>query len=171
MIHEARNPKQIQSTKDRNGDVAMTATTHLTMHSEHKYWESETSLWRDDLRVWQQELAKAQGEIKQLEKALEDHAQALRLHASALRLDEETFEGHERALVEYEKGGEGEELLPMARQHSAEAVRHTGYRAAHEQLKRRHHTVIAHWNLLLKSVREPTETVPPPVKQAIVGPS
>ena len=149
----------------------MIATTPMTMHSEHKYWESETSLWRDDLRVWQQELAKAQGEIKQLEKALENHAHALRTHASTLRLDEGVFEGHEHALVEYEKGGEGEELLQMARQHSEEAVCHTVHRAAHEQFKRRHHTVIAHWNLLLKSVREPMESVPPPVKQAIVGPS
>jgi len=149
----------------------MIATTPMTMHSEHKYWESETSLWRDDLRVWQQELATAQGEIKQLEKALEDHAHALRTHASTLRLDEGVFEGHEHALVEYEKGGEGEELLQMARQHSEEAVCHTVHRAAHEQFKRRHHTVIAHWNLLLKSVREPTEAVSPSGNHAIIGPS
>ena len=149
----------------------MTATSHMTMHSEHRFWESEISQWREDLRVWQQELAKAQGEIKQLEKALEDHAHALRTHASTLRLQEQTFEGHEHALVEYEKGGEGAELLPMARQHGAEAAQHAEHRNAHEQLKRRHHIVIAHWNLLLKASREPAERSSPPAKQAIVGAS
>jgi hypothetical protein len=140
------------------------------MHGEHRHWESEINLWRDDLRAWQQELAKAEGEIKQLEKALADHGQALRLHGSALRLDEQEFEDHEHAIVEYEKGGEGEELLEMARRHSAQAVHHDRHRAAHEQLKRRHHNVITHWNVLLKALQESAESPAPPVKK-LVAPS
>lgn len=147
----------------------MTSTTHMDMHNEHRLWESEISLWRDDLRAWQQELANAQGEIKELEKALNDHAQALRTHGSSLRLEEQTFEGHEHAIAEYEKGGEGGELFEMARQHCLEAGHHVEHRRVHEHLKRRHHTVIAHWNLLLKALREPAESTPPPPKQAIVG--
>jgi hypothetical protein len=141
----------------------------MDMHNEHRFWESEISLWRDDLRAWQQELAKAQGEIKQLEKALEDHGQVLRTHGSTLRLEEQTFEGHEHAIAEYEKGGEGDELFEMARQHTQVAGHHVDHRRAHEQLKRRHHTVIAHWNLLLNALREPAESEAPPPKKPIVG--
>jgi hypothetical protein len=137
------------------------------MHNEHRLWESEISLWRDDLRAWQEELGKSQSEIKQLEKALEDHAHALRTHASTLRLQEQTFDGHEHAIVQYEQGGEGEELFQMARQHSDEAVRHAEHRQAHERLKRRHHDVIAHWNLLLKALREPTAVDQTPANKAV----
>jgi hypothetical protein len=132
----------------------MISTKPTSMHGEHRYWESEISLWRDDLRAWQKELAKAECEIKLLEKALADHAQLLRLHGSSLRLDEQEFDGHEHEIVEYEKGGEGEELLEMARRHSAQAVHHVQHRAAHEQIKRRHHNIIAHWNVLLKALQE-----------------
>ena len=144
----------------------MTSTTHMNMHSEHREWESEISAWRDDLRVWQQELAKTQGEMKQVEKSLEDHAEALRLHASTLRLQEQTFDIHEHAIVDYEKGGEGDELFEMARQHGEEAVSHNKHREAHDLLKQRHHNVIAHWNALLRAIREPT-TASQPAKKAV----
>ena len=142
----------------------MSSTTHMNMHSEHREWESVISAWRDDLRAWQQELAKAQGEIKQLEKSLEDHAELLRLHASTLRLQEQTLDAHEHAIVDYEKGGDGDDLLQMARQHCEEALRHDEHCKAHEQLKRRHHNVIAHWNTLLKVLRGMPKTFPPPKK-------
>jgi hypothetical protein len=171
MCVRGTGSSDVPATNTYPEEIAMTATTHMTMHSEHRFWESEICLWREDLRVWQQEIAKARGEIKQLEQAFEDHAHTLRIHASTLRLEEQTFEGHEHALAEYEKGGEGEDLLHLARDHSEEAVRHSGHRAEHEQLKRRHHTTIAHWNLLLKSIRKPTEPVSTFGKQAIVGPS
>ncbi|HTN76739.1 MAG TPA: hypothetical protein VL096_15880 [Pirellulaceae bacterium] len=133
----------------------MTSSTHIAMHADHRFWEREISLWRDDLRAWQSELAKAQGEIKQLEKALEDHSQALLHHASKLRMHEQNFAGHEHALAQYEQGGDGQELLPMVHQHDEETTRQNESRSAHEQLKRRHHAVIAHWTLILKALREP----------------
>ncbi len=133
------------------------STTHETMHGEHRFWESEISFWRDDLRAWQHELTKAQGQIKQLEQALENHAQALRQHGAAIRLQEQTFGEHEHALAEYEKGNEGDELFELARQHRTEANQHARHRAAHEQLKRRHHAVIAHFSVLLKALQEPSE--------------
>ena len=144
----------------------MFCTKPTSMHGEHRYWESEVSLWRDDLCAWQKELAKVQSEIKLLEEALADHGRTLRLHGSSLRLDEQEFENHEHEIVEYEKGGEGEELLEMARRHTAQAEQHDHHRTAHEQLKRRHHTIIAHWNLLLKALREAAET-PVPAPQLV----
>jgi hypothetical protein len=132
----------------------MISTKPASMHDEHRYWESEISLWRDDLRSWQHELAKAEGEFKQLEKALTDHEHVLRTHASALRLEEQVSAQHEHSIAEFEKGGEGQELLEMARKHSGEADLHQTHRTAHERLKRRHHNIIAHWNALLKALHE-----------------
>jgi hypothetical protein len=145
----------------------MTGTTHLRMHGEHRLWESDIGLWRDELCAWQHELAKAQGEIKQLEKALADHAHVLRTHASALRLQEQKVDEHEHAIVEYEKGGEGDELFQMARDHSHEAVHHAKQCDDHQQLKRRHHEVIAHWNLLLKALRELAEAASAPSQKVV----
>lgn len=125
------------------------------IHGQHTTWESDISLWRDDIRVWQQELATSEAHIKQLEEALAEHKHAMRIHASALRLEEQTIEEHEHAIAEYEKGGEGEELLEMARRHTGVATSHHKHRTDHEQLKRRHHNIITHWNLLLKALLDP----------------
>lgn len=135
----------------------MFSTEPTSMHSEHRYWENEISLWRDDLRAWQHELAKAESEITQLEKALIDHGHVLRTHASALRLEEQASQQHEHAIAEFEKGSEGEELFELARQHGREAELHQVHRAAHEELKRRHHSIIAHWNTLLKALHRVDE--------------
>ena len=148
----------------------MNATTHEMMHAEHRYWESEILLWREDLRVWQQELAKAQGEIKSLEEALAKHGRTLQQHGAALRLEEQKSDCHEHEIVKYEQGDEGDELFEMARSHSQEALRHAEHRAAHEQLKRLHHTVIAHWNVLLKALREPAAAAPPAAQSGLVLP-
>lgn len=147
----------------------MISTKPKTMHDEHRYWESEISLWRDDLRAWQNELATAERELKLLEKALADHAQALRLHGSSLRLDEQEFESHEHEIAEFEKGAEGEELFEMACRHCAQGEQHTEHRVAHEQLKRRHHNIIAHWNVLLKTLQEAANS--PTVKANATIPS
>jgi hypothetical protein len=160
-------PKRAKITTREQGIQAMISTKPTGMHQEHRYWENEIGLWRDDLRAWQKELAKAESEIKLLEKALADHAQVLRLHGSSLRLDEQEFENHEHEIVEFEKGGEGDELFEMARRHSAQAMRHDEHRAAHEQLKRRHHNILAHWNVLLKALRETAETPAPPAKKFV----
>lgn len=146
----------------------MTSATHIRMHGEHQCWEKDISLWRDDLCVWQQELARAQGEWKQLEKALEVHADLLRKHASSLRLEEESLGPHEHEIAEYEKGGEGDALFEMARKHSEEGVDHARHREVHEQLKRRHHTVIAHLNLLSKALGESPEWTPTPAQETTV---
>jgi hypothetical protein len=140
------------------------------MHGEHRLWESDISQWRDDLRAWQHELAQSQREIQQLERALQKHAQTLQQHASALRLEEQTAGNHEHEIVKYERGAEGDALFEMARAHSQEALRHAEHRAAHEQLKRQHHTMIARWNVLLKELRCAAEAASPPVKPGVAVP-
>lgn len=132
----------------------MTAAENELMHGDHRFWESEISLWRDDLRIWQHDLARSHDELKQLAKSLEDHALRLRVHASTLRLDEIAFDGHEHAIAESEKTGCDRDSARMIAEHQQESVRHIAHRAAHESLKRKHHQVMAHWNLLLKALQE-----------------
>jgi hypothetical protein len=132
----------------------MTAAENELMHGDHRFWESEISLWRDDLRIWQHELAKSNDELKQLANALEDHALRLRMHASSLRLDEIAFDGHEHAIAEMEKTGRSGKVARMTLEHQQEANRHIAHREAHESLKRKHHQVMAHWNLLLKALQQ-----------------
>ena len=148
----------------------MTGTAHEMMHGEHRYWEGEINLWREDLRAWQHELAKAQSEIKLLEEALAKHARTLQQHGAALRLEEQKTDAHEHEIVKYEQGGEGDELFEMARGHSQQSLLHAKHRAAHEQLKRLHHTIIAHWNVLLKAFREPAAAGGPVAKESLILP-
>jgi hypothetical protein len=57
----------------------------------------------------------------------------------------------------------------MANQHSVQGEQHTQHRVAHEQLKRRHHNIIAHWNVLLKTLQEAAKS--PAVPAKAVSPS
>jgi septal ring factor EnvC (AmiA/AmiB activator) len=132
------------------------------MHSEHRLWAQEISLWRDDLRVWQQELAQAQKELQDIEAALGAHGTELRKHAASLRLEETTIDSHEHEIAAYENQGEGNALVGMARTHTQEGSDHARHRQLHEELKRRHHAVIAHVNLLRKAIAELPPSSPGP---------
>jgi hypothetical protein len=130
------------------------ATTHVEMHGEHQRWLSDTAMWRDDLAHWQKEIADALDSLKELEGALRQHSQCLQGHLETLTAEEAETRSHEHALAEYERGGPGDELLAMARPHGEHATKHGQQRQAHERLKRQHHTVMAHWSLLVKALSE-----------------
>jgi hypothetical protein len=124
----------------------------MTMHADHRLWDREAGFWRDDIRAWQHELAAASSDLKSLEAALQKHGEAIRTHAAAIRLAEQDVDGHEHALTEFEKGGSGEDLIPLASKHLDEAAWHARQRAAHEGLKRRHHAIMALWQSLMKAL-------------------
>lgn len=132
----------------------MTVSNHAEMHRDHLRWSSEASMWRSDLAIWQHELADAVVDVEQLKKALEAHGERLRQHAATIRVDELEADGHEHAIVDYEQGGTGTDLPEYAQKHTRETDRQAKDRQAHEQLKRLHHTILAQWRLLLKSLTE-----------------
>lgn len=132
----------------------MTATTHTSMHNEHRLWEKETGFWRDDIRAWQHELARSLSALKEIEEVLNKFEKTVQAHAAAIRLDELDIDGHEHALAEFEKGGSGESLIPLAGKHLEEAARHAQHRAAHERIKRRHHAIMALFSALLKGLAD-----------------
>ena len=129
----------------------MTGPLHLQMHQNHLAWDSEKNCWREDLRNWQHELTQAFASLKELEADLKQHEQTLRQHASSVRLNEGSTDAHEHSLTEYEKGGQGADLPLLAKKHQEEQDNHIQLRAGHEELKRRHHTIIAHLQLLLRA--------------------
>jgi hypothetical protein len=144
----------------------MSSTLHQSMHTEHLEWAGEIGLWRDNLRLWQHDVDRMQNEVQELTLLLKGHDDALRSHASHIRQQEQSFESHEHALAEYERGAEGDELLQMARQHGEEASRQQKQRDDHEGLKRAHHEVLRHWSALLKALHEHL----PPEKTRSLGP-
>lgn len=102
------------------------------------------------------ELAQAFINLKELDADLKQHEQTLRQHAAAVRLNEEAVDTHEDSLAIFERGGDGADLPLLAKKHREEQAKHDQLRALHEELKRRHHFVIAHLNLLLKAFPKTT---------------
>jgi hypothetical protein len=122
------------------------------MHTEHRYWLSEDSLWQDDITLWQRDIDQALTDLKRLEDALREHRKRLQVRLDEIAAEQQAVNQHEHALAEFERGGPGDDLLRMVKPHQENADKHALKRQAHEQLKRRHHTVMAHWSLLLKAL-------------------
>lgn len=130
----------------------MTAASHDAMHAEHRHWEIETDFWRDEVATWEHELTKAIADLANLETALKKQEEKIRTHAAAIRLADLDVSAHEHALVEFEKGGQGVDLIPLAAKHKTEATRHSDLRQTHERIKRRHHELMSLWQTLLRAV-------------------
>jgi hypothetical protein len=128
------------------------------MHSEHREWLSETSMWQDDLTLWQGDIDQALSGLKRLEDALREHRNVLQGRLDAIAAEQQAVNQHEHALAEFERGGPGDDLLRMVKPHQENADKHSLQRQTHEQLKRRQHTVMAHWSLLLKALMIRAET-------------
>lgn len=126
--------------------------THSEMHSDHRQWSSEETLWEDDIQIWEGELDAALGDIKQLAEVIGEHRKCLEAHGDAVRAARAHRAKHEHALAEYERGETGEDLVVLAQKHEEEGAKHCEQRQAHERVKRHHHTVMAHWRLLLKAL-------------------
>jgi hypothetical protein len=133
----------------------MTNINNLQMHQEHQTWKSDDDMWRDDVRVWEEEVQAAQKDIARVQAALAEHLRILQKHAAAIRLYEGNCDRHEHAIVNCERGSAAAQSEAMKEAHPCEADKHEDLRAAHERIKRHHHTRLAHWNLLVKALEAP----------------
>jgi hypothetical protein len=134
----------------------MTATTHTQMHSDHRKWRSEDDLWRLEIAEWQQEIAAALIDLQKLGMALCDHEKALEVHAAAVRACEQTMLEHEHAIADEQKrDGALAGVVAQTEGHQGEAQHHAAQRAAHERLKKHHHTLMARWNVLKQALIKP----------------
>ena len=130
----------------------MSASLHEELHHDHIVWKAELSKWRDDTALWKKEMCQAEVQIKELEKALKSHREALESHAASVQDRMRQTNKHESAIAAYETGEAGEDLPAMAVAHEQEAKSQDLQRKAHERIRRHHHSVMANWSLLLKTI-------------------
>ena len=133
----------------------MATADHLEMHFEHKQLLNEIALWQEQLTYWRKELREATAEIDRLKASLKCHDEALQKHAEHLECECTRLQEHEHALVEYERGGTGQELIALAQKHTNELARQLNRRAVHERIKRHHHSLMAQWRLLFDALTKP----------------
>jgi hypothetical protein len=127
-------------------------TTHGEMHGEHRQWSSDNAMWCDDLDCWKWEAERAIVALKDVERFLRDHVAQLDARRSSIGAEGQRLRAHERALAEFEAGGQDAELMRLARPHLERSADHARERIAHEGLKKRHHEAMAYWTLLVKSL-------------------
>jgi hypothetical protein len=129
----------------------MTSTINQDLHADHRAWLADLSLWQDDVREWRTELGRALDDLREAEGLLRAHAQGIDDHAVELDAEEEAIRQHERGIALVERAGGGLDAGP----HDDQADRHPQRRAAHERLKKYHHTVLTRVSLLLKAINAP----------------
>lgn len=133
----------------------MIVPAHIEMHCEHKHWREEIALSQEQINHWRQEFREALANAERLKDALKCHDEALQTHAAELDRECTRLQEHEHALAEYERGGTGQELIGMAKEHKAEAARQQERRSVHERIKKHHHALLAQWHLLFSALTKP----------------
>lgn len=132
----------------------MTVANHIGMHRDHVRWLKENDLWRDDLRAWQNESEQVLEQMEELRKLFAAHEERLQKHAGSIRAYEQFMREHEHRLAAHEKGETEVDLISMAARHNEEAVKRAEQLTKHEAIKKLHHTMMANWHALLRSIRE-----------------
>jgi hypothetical protein len=135
----------------------MPAQTHADMHYDHGHWLIDVSMWRDDIELWKEESRTALANVKQIHAALRRLAQGIHDHDKAVKRHLASIQAHERSISGFEQTGEGDsiQMLTRAKAHKAEVADHAKQRQAHEDLKKECHTLMAHWNVLLRELTKP----------------
>jgi hypothetical protein len=113
---------------------------------------------RNDLDIWAGEIDRALAGLKGLERAMRDHLQELQSRRESISAEQQTLRAHERALAEFEAGGSGADLVRLARPHREIAEQHARQQRAHESLKKRHHTAMAYWTMLVEALTRPAQS-------------
>ncbi|HWA97419.1 MAG TPA: hypothetical protein VG713_02960 [Pirellulales bacterium] len=132
----------------------MPVETHLEMHRDHQQWASDRELWHDELMIWRQELDGAMADLNRIETALREHREALEARDAGIEAESQDSCRHEHHLAEYEGGEANTSLVGMAKTHGHEAKKHHEQRIVQERIKKHHHELMAHWNLLVKAIAE-----------------
>lgn len=144
----------MKTTEDDNRALPAVETGELDqvrMHTTHQIWMNGTEFWHDEVKVWQDELKKAINGLVKIEEVLRGHEKALQTHAGSLRLYQQEFVALERALAGYERGADTA-MSSLAEAHEKEEGDYQRLQRIHEELKRRHHSLLAQWLLLVKEL-------------------
>ncbi len=134
--------------------AAAPVADHQAMHAAHACWQNDNALWHEELKLWQDELAETRRELADVSAAIERHAKKLVEHGAALTLYGQEAPVHDHALAEFERGSSGQALPELAGKHQEAEQQHAAIRSVHEQLKRRHHRLVARCSLVHKAIGE-----------------
>ena len=122
------------------------------MQADHRQWDHVHSTWRVDIGRWRTEHESALSELAKLQEIIRQHGDALDAHAKTIERHQQEPRDHERAMAELKREG-GEQLQEaMRKEHCEHAEQHNGQRAAHERIKKHHHTVMAHLTMLRAAI-------------------
>jgi hypothetical protein len=140
----------------------MKAASPTEMHVDHKTWRSEHATWHDDIRAWEEEAETALEDIEKAKAVIARQTDILRTHAAAIRLYEQRIAAHEHALAEFAGGNPADALrMNLESAHDAEQAKQNELWLTHEQIKKQQHTLMAHCNLLLKTLAGTAELATP----------
>lgn len=104
----------------------MTEASPMQIHQEHQQLHHEHSAWLTDIAAWQDEHQRAIDTLNRAKAILGDHGVLIDAH-----------EGETRRLDSLGRSTNGHD-------HDGETRHHGRQRHLHEQLKRRHHELMAH---------------------------
>lgn len=125
------------------------------LHADHRHWKSELSMWRDDIELWKQEHLGAVKALRYTIDLLGKDKEVLAEHVTAIECIENSLDYHEKMLAEILKGhGDGDVDLDQAlvERHADKEKEFCNQRAAHEQLKKRHHIAVAQVTSMLNAL-------------------
>ena len=131
----------------------MRDTSHQEMHKDHIRWESDLAMWTHDLKMWETEIKNLDEIVEYFEEAIKQHKLAIIDHMRVLASHKSRLERHEIDLGILQEGSALD--AELAEEHASEDARHNQQMAAHEPLKRSHHSVIALANGLRAALESP----------------
>ena len=130
----------------------MEATTHLSMHQEHRSWRQDNAFWVDDLKIWDKEIADLEKKLAYMQKAVQNHTQAYHKHRDLILEQGDRLDVHEKEMSLLVEGSSTD--LAISPAHLDEGHRHEQLRSAHERLKKYHHQIIVVAKGLVKALDE-----------------
>lgn len=129
----------------------MTTAEKLESHGDRREWKSEQNQWRDELRVRQRELKDADASVEKLRQILNRHASSLGRHADILGVADYMGETHPKPLAQATFAPAPTGVSSVDEQ-PVDTFDHFRRRRLHEQLKLRHHKLVARLSMLMRSL-------------------
>jgi hypothetical protein len=131
----------------KNTQLSEVPMDRMTMLGEHLQWHTTHKIWEGDTQSWLKESEDLKRRLEQALMDLEKHRQSLGLHVK-------TVEAHEARLLDHDRELRKDTDPPpdMKKPHQALRVLHARQYNLHEQIKKRHHTILAHVAILGKAL-------------------
>ena len=112
----------------------------IEIQSNHLHWLREIERWESQLDLWENEQGLLTRELARLQQIIQKHGTDLASHAAAIKALKAEIAATEREIVAAQGNEHQRSLVEM---HLESQNSHAAQRDLHEQIKRRHHILIA----------------------------